>query len=112
MSRVSTWMLVLAVMGGMSLVGLGTSASAAIDQGERKEVKPVTVSGVSACAQCQGEIQGHDVMLITEGGTRFVLKGQGSAYKKAHRVRKSHKMMKAALSRPIKARMEKTRILA
>ncbi len=74
-----------------------------------KDAKPVTITGKSACAQCDGDIKGHDVMLYTDGGIRFVVKGSGAAYKAAHKVRKDGKTMTAVLAGPIVAKKDKNK---
>ena len=62
----------------------------------------ITVTGTSACAQCEGIANGHDVALTTENGLRFVLKGDGDEYKAVHQVRKESKTITATLAGPIK----------
>ena len=57
----------------------------------------ITVTGTSACAQCEGIANGHDVALTTENGLRFVLKGDGDEYKAVHQLRKQGKTITATL---------------
>jgi len=65
--------------------------------GEELWPAPITVTGKSACAQCEGIAKGHDIALTTENGVTFVLKGKGDDYKAAHKVRKQGKVITATL---------------
>ena len=66
--------------------------------------EPVTISGTSACAQCEGIAKGHDVALKTASGLNFVLKGQGDDYKQVHQVRGQGKKITAVCSGPVTGR--------
>lgn len=62
---------------------------------------PKSVSGKSSCATCTGvTTKGHNIMLVTEDGTRWVLVAAEGAkgYKEAHKVRQQGKQMTAALA--------------
>src|SRR5256885_5581402 len=60
---------------------------------------PKTVTGKSECATCSGvTAAGHNIMLVDKDGNRWVLVGEGDAYKKAHEVRKAGKTMIATLA--------------
>ena len=62
---------------------------------------PKTVTGKSACATCSGVTSaGHNVMLITPDGERWVLTADkdNASYKAAHDVRKEDKTMTATLA--------------
>jgi hypothetical protein len=64
-----------------------------------KSDAPKTVTGKSECATCSGVTAGgHNIMLVDKDGTRWVLVGEGDAYKKAHEVRKAGKSMTATLA--------------
>lgn len=57
------------------------------------------VTGTSACATCSGVTDGgHQIMLITKDGERWVLVGNSDSYKKAHEVRDDGKTMTATLA--------------
>lgn len=62
-----------------------------------------TVTGKSACATCDGVTKaGHNIMIVDEDGTRWVLIGEGEAYKKAHKVRdKGVKMTATYAEEPV-----------
>ena len=94
--------LTLAVAGIAAFAGFQTNAQA----DHHKKDKPVTITGKSGCAQCEGVSRGHDVFLETKSGIRIVLKKtdeSASSYRKAHGVRKQGKKMMAVLEGPIKA---------
>ena len=58
-----------------------------------------TVTGTSACATCSGVTDGgHQIMLITKDGQRWVLVGDSESYKAAHKVRDDGKTMTATLA--------------
>src|SRR6266702_4220595 len=60
---------------------------------------PKSVTGKSECATCSGvTAAGHNIMLVDKDGNRWVLVGDGDAYKKAHEVRKAGKTMTATLA--------------
>src|SRR5438128_11773710 len=60
---------------------------------------PKTVTGKSECATCSGvTAAGRNIMLVDKDGNRWVLVGEGDAYKKAHEVRKAGKTMTATLA--------------
>lgn len=58
-----------------------------------------TIEGKSACATCDGVTKdGHKIMIVDKDGTRWVLLGEGEAYKKAHKVRDKGVKMTATYS--------------
>ncbi len=58
-----------------------------------------TITGTSACATCSGVTDaGHQIMLTTRDGERWVLIGNSDSYKKAHDVRDDGKKMTATLA--------------
>ncbi|MDB5300123.1 MAG: hypothetical protein JWO87_1786 [Phycisphaerales bacterium] len=58
-----------------------------------------TVSGKTGCATCEGvTAKGHSILLTDKDGYRWVLLGDGPAYKKIHEVRKDGKTVTATLS--------------
>ncbi len=63
-----------------------------------------SVTGKSACATCSGVTDaGHQIMLVTKDGTRWVLVGDSESYKAAHKVRDDEKTMTATLAgEPVK----------
>ena len=63
---------------------------------------PITVTGTSACAQCEGIAEGHDIALKTANGLNFVLKGKGDDYKTIHKLRTKGETITAALEGPVK----------
>jgi hypothetical protein len=96
MHRITAPLLAIALV--VSFGALGTFNTAAAEQ---EGPQPVTVKGKSACAACDGDIEGHDILLYTDGGIRFVVKGTGPDYKEAHQVRMQGLQMTATLSGPI-----------
>ncbi len=75
----------------------GLFTSTVIAEDAKKESK--TVSGKSACATCDGVTEkGHNIMLVDESGSRWVLIGDSESYKKAHKVRDQGKKMTATLA--------------
>ncbi|HEV8378874.1 MAG TPA: hypothetical protein VGP99_08485 [Tepidisphaeraceae bacterium] len=78
---------------GVALV-LAFSAGALAKEEKKAETK--TISGKSACAECDGVTKaGHNIMLVDKDGTRWVLIGDSASYKEAHKVRHEGKTMTA-----------------
>lgn len=95
--------------GLIAVLSLMTALTNAQTEDQEKPA-PATVTGTSACAACDGDIDGHDVLLYTgEGkdGIRILLKGDGPNYKEAHGVRRDGKKMTAVLTGPMEAKMDK-----
>lgn len=103
MQRFALPILAAFLLAGGALIAPTTSFA---DEHEEEKPEPVTITGRSACASCSSEVQGHDVMLYTEGGIRIVLKGEGPNYKAAHEVRREGKTMTATLAGPITAKKD------
>ena len=111
MKRFSQSALAAAVIAALSMFTVMSGADA--QQQDQKELQPVTVTGTSACAACDGDIEGHDILLYTGGeqgqksGVRVVVSGSGPDYKKAHEVRRDSKQMTALLQGPLQAKTDK-----
>jgi hypothetical protein len=68
---------------------------------EDKKAETKTVSGKSACAECDGVVKHGDamhIMLTDKAGTRWVLIGDSASYKDAFKVRADGKSMTATLA--------------
>ena len=109
MKRITQTAPAVALIAALALFALMSGA----DAQQQKELQPVTVTGTSACAACDGDIEGHDILLYTGGqegqksGVRFVVSGSGPDYKKAHEVRRDGKKMTALIEGPIQAKTDK-----
>jgi hypothetical protein len=85
----------LALLAGALSLALWAAPAAAADKAD----KPKTVAGKSACATCDGVTAAkHQIMLVAEDGTRWVLVGDSDSYKAAHKERKAGKPMTATLA--------------
>jgi hypothetical protein len=83
---------------GLALV-LAFSAHALAKDEKKAETK--TISGKSACAECDGVVKHGDamhIMLTDKAGTRWVLIGDSASYKEAHKARMDGKTMTATLA--------------
>jgi hypothetical protein len=78
---------------------LAFSAGALAKEDKKAETK--TISGKSACAECDGVVKHGDemhIMLTDKAGVRWVLIGDSASYKEAHKVRADGKTMTATYS--------------
>jgi hypothetical protein len=83
---------------GLALVLAFTSGVLAKDE---KKADTKTITGKSACAECDGVVKNGDsmhIMLTDKDGTRWVLIGDSASYKKAHEVRHEGKTMTATFA--------------
>ena len=83
---------------GLALVLAFTSGVLARDE---KKADTKTITGKSACAECDGVVKGGDpmhIMLTDKDGTRWVLIGDSDSYKAAHKLRHDGKTMTATLA--------------
>jgi hypothetical protein len=96
MKRLLTILAVVCISGG---IAFAEDKAADKKKADKSTAKAKTVSGKSGCATCEGLTdKGHQILIIADDGTRWVLTGDSASYKAAHKVRQDEKKMTAKLA--------------